>query len=185
MLPNYWTKFTKMVLGSILFNLSIQSKPILFLVWKLMSDYSTSASDCEISWSNYLIPPQRLFNWTGIVEFLVLFTIYKVDPWVFFSLFLFKKRRRVLIGIGCVSSFNLQFTAVWKLNFSLFSFQPVEEPEKMTQIIVEALQETGQRGIINKGWGGLGNCKFLVTLYLFLERFFLREQSFFYILTCL
>ncbi|XP_060181269.1 uncharacterized protein LOC132610884 isoform X2 [Lycium barbarum] len=28
----------------------------------------------------------------------------------------------------------------------------------MTQIIVEALELTGQRGIINKGWGGLGNC---------------------------
>ena len=39
--------------------------------------------------------------------------------------------------------------------------QPVQEPEKMTQIIVEALEKTGQRGIINKGWGGLGNCKFL------------------------
>jgi sterol 3beta-glucosyltransferase len=31
----------------------------------------------------------------------------------------------------------------------------------MTRIIVEALEKTGQRGIINKGWGGLGNCKFL------------------------
>lgn len=31
----------------------------------------------------------------------------------------------------------------------------------MTQIIVEALEITGQRGIINKGWGGLGNCEFL------------------------
>jgi hypothetical protein len=30
----------------------------------------------------------------------------------------------------------------------------------MTQIIVEALEITKQRGIINKGWGGLGNCKF-------------------------
>lgn len=29
----------------------------------------------------------------------------------------------------------------------------------MTQIIVEALEITKQRGIINKGWGGLGNCK--------------------------
>lgn len=32
----------------------------------------------------------------------------------------------------------------------------------MTKVIVEALEITGQRGIINKGWGGLGNCKFLV-----------------------
>lgn len=40
--------------------------------------------------------------------------------------------------------------------------QPVQEPEKMTKIIVEALEITGQRGIINKGWGGLGECKLLV-----------------------
>ncbi|XP_049407431.1 sterol 3-beta-glucosyltransferase UGT80A2-like isoform X1 [Solanum stenotomum] len=38
-----------------------------------------------------------------------------------------------------------------------FGSLPVQEPEKMTQIIVEALERTGQRGIINKGWGGLGN----------------------------
>ncbi|KAI9116184.1 hypothetical protein K1719_013114 [Acacia pycnantha] len=38
-----------------------------------------------------------------------------------------------------------------------FGSLPVEEPEKMTQIIVKALEKTGQRGIINKGWGGLGN----------------------------
>ncbi|KAG6426797.1 hypothetical protein SASPL_111031 [Salvia splendens] len=35
--------------------------------------------------------------------------------------------------------------------------QPVVEPEKMTKIIIEALEITKQRGIINKGWGGLGN----------------------------
>ncbi|PON65345.1 UDP-glucuronosyl/UDP-glucosyltransferase [Trema orientale] len=38
-----------------------------------------------------------------------------------------------------------------------FGSLPVQEPEKMTQIIVNALDKTGQRGIINKGWGGLGN----------------------------
>ncbi|KAK2648891.1 hypothetical protein Ddye_016380 [Dipteronia dyeriana] len=38
-----------------------------------------------------------------------------------------------------------------------FGSLPVQEPEKMTQIIVEALEQTGQRGIINKGWGGLGD----------------------------
>lgn len=40
-----------------------------------------------------------------------------------------------------------------------FGSLPVQEPEKMTQIIVQALEMTGQRGIINKGWGGLGNLK--------------------------
>ncbi|XP_028958373.1 sterol 3-beta-glucosyltransferase UGT80A2 isoform X2 [Malus domestica] len=39
-----------------------------------------------------------------------------------------------------------------------FGSLPVQEPQKMTQIIVEALERTGQRGIINKGWGGLGEC---------------------------
>ncbi|KAF5458258.1 hypothetical protein F2P56_022299 [Juglans regia] len=38
-----------------------------------------------------------------------------------------------------------------------FGSLPVQEPEKMTQTIVDALQSTKQRGIINKGWGGLGN----------------------------
>ncbi|XVF06944.1 hypothetical protein REPUB_Repub06bG0094800 [Reevesia pubescens] len=38
-----------------------------------------------------------------------------------------------------------------------FGSLPVQEPKRMTQIIVQALEKTGQRGIINKGWGGLGN----------------------------
>ncbi|KAK7243293.1 hypothetical protein RIF29_38086 [Crotalaria pallida] len=38
-----------------------------------------------------------------------------------------------------------------------FGSLPLQDPEKMTKIIVEALDKTGQRGIINKGWGGLGN----------------------------
>ncbi|XP_062143947.1 sterol 3-beta-glucosyltransferase UGT80A2-like isoform X2 [Alnus glutinosa] len=38
-----------------------------------------------------------------------------------------------------------------------FGSLPVQEPEKMTNIIVGALEITRQRGIINKGWGGLGN----------------------------
>ncbi|XP_057798223.1 sterol 3-beta-glucosyltransferase UGT80A2-like isoform X2 [Salvia miltiorrhiza] len=38
-----------------------------------------------------------------------------------------------------------------------FGSLPVQEPEKMTKIIVEALEITQQRGIINKGWGGLGD----------------------------
>ncbi|GFP91060.1 sterol 3-beta-glucosyltransferase ugt80a2 [Phtheirospermum japonicum] len=38
-----------------------------------------------------------------------------------------------------------------------FGSLPVQEPQKMTQIIVQALETTKQRGIINKGWGGLGD----------------------------
>ncbi|KAL2958661.1 hypothetical protein AAZX31_18G220300 [Glycine max] len=38
-----------------------------------------------------------------------------------------------------------------------FGSLPLQQPEKMTQIIIHALEETGQRGVINKGWGGLGS----------------------------
>jgi hypothetical protein len=54
----------------------------------------------------------------------------------------------------CVSPFSL-----FIYTFISFLLQPVQDPKKMTQIIVEALETTGQRGIISKGWGGLGNCK--------------------------
>ncbi|TQD72743.1 hypothetical protein C1H46_041711 [Malus baccata] len=36
-------------------------------------------------------------------------------------------------------------------------YRPLQEPEKMTDIILQALEITAQRGIINRGWGGLGN----------------------------
>ncbi|CAL2236708.1 unnamed protein product [Prunus armeniaca] len=39
-----------------------------------------------------------------------------------------------------------------------FDSLPLEEPENMTNIILQALEITGQRGVINRGWGGLGNC---------------------------
>jgi hypothetical protein len=42
---------------------------------------------------------------------------------------------------------------------SVFLLQPVEDPEGMTEIIVQALSKTSQRGIIDKGWGGIGKCK--------------------------
>ncbi|XP_018716803.2 sterol 3-beta-glucosyltransferase UGT80A2 isoform X6 [Eucalyptus grandis] len=38
-----------------------------------------------------------------------------------------------------------------------FGSLPVQEPQRMTDIIIKALETTGQRGIISKGWGGLGN----------------------------
>ncbi|XP_071717488.1 sterol 3-beta-glucosyltransferase UGT80A2-like [Rutidosis leptorrhynchoides] len=38
-----------------------------------------------------------------------------------------------------------------------FGSLPVQDPDGMTEIIVKALEITQQRGIINKGWGGLGN----------------------------
>jgi sterol 3beta-glucosyltransferase len=40
-----------------------------------------------------------------------------------------------------------------------FGSLPVEDPEGMTKIIIEALDKSRQRGIIGKGWGGIGNLK--------------------------
>ncbi|PON43498.1 UDP-glucuronosyl/UDP-glucosyltransferase [Parasponia andersonii] len=38
-----------------------------------------------------------------------------------------------------------------------FGSMPLEDPHKTTEIILEALKDTGQRGIIDRGWGDLGN----------------------------
>lgn len=37
-----------------------------------------------------------------------------------------------------------------------FGSMPLEDPAKTTNIILEALRKTGQRGIIDRGWGDLG-----------------------------
>ena len=43
--------------------------------------------------------------------------------------------------------------------FSLLLAKPLEDPKKTTEIILEALTNTGQRGIIDRGWGDLGSGK--------------------------
>ena len=42
--------------------------------------------------------------------------------------------------------------------------QPLENPAETTRIIIEALKETGQRGILDRGWGGLGACMYLLLV---------------------
>lgn len=37
-----------------------------------------------------------------------------------------------------------------------FGSMPLEDPKKITGIILEALKDTGQRGILDRGWGDLG-----------------------------
>lgn len=39
--------------------------------------------------------------------------------------------------------------------------KPLEDPKKTTDIVLEALKSTGQRGIIGRGWGNLGTCESL------------------------
>jgi UDP:flavonoid glycosyltransferase YjiC (YdhE family) len=38
-----------------------------------------------------------------------------------------------------------------------FGSMPVNNPQRTTNIILEALKQSGQRGILHMGWGGLGN----------------------------
>lgn len=38
-----------------------------------------------------------------------------------------------------------------------FGSMPVKDPQRTTDIILEALRQSGQRGILHMGWGGLGN----------------------------
>lgn len=38
-----------------------------------------------------------------------------------------------------------------------FGSMPVKNPQRTTEIILEALKQSGQRGILHSGWGGLGD----------------------------
>lgn len=38
-----------------------------------------------------------------------------------------------------------------------FGSMPIKNPRRTTEIILEALKRSGQRGILHSGWGGLGN----------------------------
>lgn len=38
-----------------------------------------------------------------------------------------------------------------------FGSMPVQNPKKITNIVVEALKRSGQRGILHAGWGGIGD----------------------------
>ncbi|XP_028757275.1 sterol 3-beta-glucosyltransferase UGT80B1 [Neltuma alba] len=48
-----------------------------------------------------------------------------------------------------------------------FGSMPLEDSKKTTDVILEALKDTGQRGIIDRGWGNLGNLE-EVPEYVFL-----------------
>lgn len=48
------------------------------------------------------------------------------------------------------------FSWMLVLRMQLLLVKPLEDPKKTTEIILEALQDTGQRGIIDRGWGDLG-----------------------------
>lgn len=43
--------------------------------------------------------------------------------------------------------------------FGFMSLKPLDDEKRVTSTILDALRETGQRGIISRGWGALGSCK--------------------------
>lgn len=46
---------------------------------------------------------------------------------------------------------------------NLVFVKPLEDSKKITSVILEALKETGQRGIIDRGWGDLGSSKYFLA----------------------
>lgn len=47
------------------------------------------------------------------------------------------------------------------LNCGVWPLKPVQDPDGMTATIVKALEKTNQRGLIDRGWGGIGSkCEF-------------------------
>ncbi|KAI0526749.1 hypothetical protein KFK09_002340 [Dendrobium nobile] len=74
-------------------------------------------------------------------------------------------------GIPNASSLSLPARHLWMVYWleeiflirDVMSLQmlPIEDTKKITCIILEALRETGQRGIISRGWSDLGSSKTL------------------------
>ncbi|XVE78055.1 hypothetical protein DITRI_Ditri13aG0113500 [Diplodiscus trichospermus] len=99
-------------------------------------------------WSPHLVPKPK--DWgpkIDVVGFCFLDLASNYEPPESLVKWLEAGAKPIYIGFGSlIISYN-----------SFNSSQPVQEPGKMTQLIVDALEQTGQRGIINKGWGGLGN----------------------------
>jgi sterol 3beta-glucosyltransferase len=46
-----------------------------------------------------------------------------------------------------------------------FGSMPIKDPERTTAIILEALKQSGQRGILHMGWGGIGNQSLPDTIF--------------------
>ncbi|KAK3032158.1 hypothetical protein RJ639_034983, partial [Escallonia herrerae] len=102
-------------------------------------------------WSPHLVPKPK--DWgpkVDVVGFCFLDLASNYEPPESLVNWLNAGTRPIYIGFGSLDKIYSTLT----LDCHLPS-KPVQEPEKMTQIIVQALEITGQRGIINKGWGGL------------------------------
>jgi len=48
-----------------------------------------------------------------------------------------------------------------------FGSMPLDDEKKVTATILDALRETGQRGVISRGWGALGSCKLPINPFVY------------------
>ncbi|XP_068662352.1 sterol 3-beta-glucosyltransferase UGT80B1 isoform X2 [Aristolochia californica] len=88
-------------------------------------------------WSPHLVPkPSDWGTHVDVVGFCFLNLGSKFEPQRKFVEWIKKGPKPIYVGFGSM---------------------PLEDAEKTTTIILEALRDTGQRGIIDKGWGDLGN----------------------------
>ena len=71
------------------------------------------------------------------------------------------------IGGKCYAFYYLNFWRGYNSIFFMFLVKPLEDPKKTTDIILEALKNTGQRGIIDRGWGNLGTRECLPVLFIY------------------
>lgn len=104
-----------------------------------LSAYYGSISDLPTGymWSPHLVPkPKDWGHLVDVVGYCFLNSGNNYSPREKFLQWLQEGPKPVYIGFGSM---------------------PLEDPLKTTRIILEALKETGQRGIIDKGWGNLGN----------------------------
>ncbi|KAF7825698.1 sterol 3-beta-glucosyltransferase UGT80A2 isoform X1 [Senna tora] len=113
-------------------------------------------------WSPHLVPKPK--DWgpkIDVVGFCFLDLASNYEPPESLVKWLEAGDRPIYIGFGSLLALGIWFGSLilkfYSGNKMIVHYKPVQEPEKMTQIIVEALEKTEQRGIINKGWGGLGN----------------------------
>ncbi|CAL1363100.1 unnamed protein product [Linum trigynum] len=88
-------------------------------------------------WSPHLVP--KPLDWgpqVDVVGFCFLNLASKYEPRPEFVRWIQKGKKPIYIGFGSM---------------------PLDDPQKTVEIILEALKATEQRGIIDKGWGGLGS----------------------------
>ncbi|KAJ6709181.1 STEROL 3-BETA-GLUCOSYLTRANSFERASE [Salix koriyanagi] len=88
-------------------------------------------------WSPHLVPkPSDWGPLVDVVGYCFLNLGSKYEPKEEFVQWIQKGKEPIYIGFGSM---------------------PLEDPKNTMDIILEALKETGQRGIVDRGWGDLGN----------------------------